>query len=121
MSNAGRTTTTTQNTTSVRRAIVVGLILGVMPLGALALAQSSDSELAKQLQNPVAALMSVPDWGLRFVVDVPVSEEVAVPDDSRHEPRGTRPATARTRRGAASQIATADTTLAPIESQNAST
>jgi hypothetical protein len=39
----------------------------------------------------------------------------------RHDPRGTRPATARTLPGEASQIATADTTLAPIESQNAST
>jgi hypothetical protein len=38
-----------------------------------------------------------------------------------HDPRGTRPATARTFRGEASQIAAADTTLAPIESQNAST
>lgn len=52
--------------------------------------------------------------------DVPVSKEVAT-RRPRHAPRGTRPATARTLRGAASQIAMADTTLAPIESQNAST
>lgn len=35
--------------------------------------------------------------------------------------RGTRPATARTLPGAASQMAIAETRLAPIESQNAST
>jgi hypothetical protein len=49
-----------QNMLSVRRAVVVGLILGVMPFGGRALAQSSDVELAKQLENPVAALISVP-------------------------------------------------------------
>src|SRR5499425_3689107 len=38
-----------------------------------------------------------------------------------YKPRGTRPATARTCRGAASQIAAAEARLAPIESQNAST
>src|SRR5262245_28853001 len=38
-----------------------------------------------------------------------------------YKPRGTRPATARTCRGAAIQIATAEATLAPIDSENAST
>src|SRR5436190_1606445 len=52
--------------------------------------------------------------------DVPVPQNVTGRRPP-HEPRGTRPATARTLRGAASQIATADTRLAPIESQNAST
>ena len=61
-----------------------------------------------------------PDWGLRFVVTF-LFPQVAMHRRLLHDPRGTRPATARTLLGEASQIATADTTLAPIESQNAST
>ena len=45
---------------TTRRALVFSLILGAMPFGNQALAESSDAELAKQLQNPVAALISVP-------------------------------------------------------------